>query len=361
MMKYTYIFLIIFLFFSAAANSATICDIDADGDVDKFDIENITAARGSKSTGVGDSRDVDGDGLITVGDGRLCVLKCTLPKCAEPTKMVVVPDVVGMMKSLAKDTILTAQLTLGTVVEENNTSIPAGNVIRQQPLAGTNLTANSAVNLVISKGPFLIVVPDVVGLSEATAKTMLGVLGLVLGDINTANSNSFPAGSVISQTPVAGSSVSNAIKIDLVISEGVASVEIGRDVIYEGPKPIDPAVLASLPIDVPTGKPVAIEISDVKIVFDENVHDAIRGFGECKIWIATCINENENRSLDDCSRSVPQCTTSEPWNEAKICCPTECFERYKENRKILSPIETFEKVYLEDASCYPGYNQLLKK
>jgi len=59
-----------------------LCDANGDGAVDRFDVSAIFAARGSNATGPDDPRDANGDGLITVNDGRLCVLQCTNPRCA---------------------------------------------------------------------------------------------------------------------------------------------------------------------------------------------------------------------------------------------------------------------------------------
>ena len=57
------------------------CDIDGDGDIDRNDINQIFAGRGQTAT-LSDPRDDDFDGLITVTDGRRCVLKCTRANCA---------------------------------------------------------------------------------------------------------------------------------------------------------------------------------------------------------------------------------------------------------------------------------------
>ena len=59
---------------------SAVCDVDADGDVDRLDISLIFAAR-NQPAGPGDPRDFDGDGVITVLDARGCVLQCTLPRC----------------------------------------------------------------------------------------------------------------------------------------------------------------------------------------------------------------------------------------------------------------------------------------
>ncbi len=80
-------------FFLAAAGLASLananttplaCDVDADTDIDKNDIALVTAARGKPASGPTDPRDPDRDGMITVNDGRICSLRCTLPRCAVP-------------------------------------------------------------------------------------------------------------------------------------------------------------------------------------------------------------------------------------------------------------------------------------
>lgn len=58
------------------------CDVDGDQVVDIDDIAAIFAARGSTASGPDDPRDSNGDGIISINDGRLCVLQCTNPGCA---------------------------------------------------------------------------------------------------------------------------------------------------------------------------------------------------------------------------------------------------------------------------------------
>ena len=80
------VLILLLSFFSQAAFAAA-CDVDADGDVDRNDIGSIFAARNTAASGPDDPRDANGDGLITVMDGRMCVRQCTLASCA-----VVTPD-----------------------------------------------------------------------------------------------------------------------------------------------------------------------------------------------------------------------------------------------------------------------------
>jgi hypothetical protein len=67
-----------------ASASGLKCDADVDGDIDNKDLALIAAARNTPASGPDDPRDADSDGLITVTDGRICALRCTLPDCGEP-------------------------------------------------------------------------------------------------------------------------------------------------------------------------------------------------------------------------------------------------------------------------------------
>jgi hypothetical protein len=58
-----------------------LCDIDGDGDRDRNDISLILAARGNPA-GPDDPRDADGDEMITVTDAKICISRCTNPRCA---------------------------------------------------------------------------------------------------------------------------------------------------------------------------------------------------------------------------------------------------------------------------------------
>jgi len=64
-----------------------------------------------------------------------------------------VPNVVGMTQSSAEAAITGAGLTVGTVTEEYNNTVPVGDVISQNPVAGVLLLPGGAVNLVVSLGP----------------------------------------------------------------------------------------------------------------------------------------------------------------------------------------------------------------
>lgn len=61
---------------------AAVCDADADGDVDKLDLNIIRAASGDIATEPDDPRDFDGNGIINSRDLSRCSRQCDLARCA---------------------------------------------------------------------------------------------------------------------------------------------------------------------------------------------------------------------------------------------------------------------------------------
>ena len=129
-----------------------------------------------------------------------------------------VPDVVGMNQSAAVTAITGAGLALGTTTEQYSLTIPSGTVMSQNPLAGTAVAPDATVSLSVSKG--IPPVPYVVGMTQSTASSAITAAGLVVGTVTQQFSLSVPAGTVISQSPVAGSAVALGSAVNLVVSRG---------------------------------------------------------------------------------------------------------------------------------------------
>ena len=115
---------------------------------------------------------------------------------------------------------------LGAVTTAPSNAVPAGSVISQNPAGGASVAPGSAVALVVSTGPASVVVPDVVGLTQAAAFTAINGVGLVVGSVTTASSNTIPTGSVISQNPVGGVSVALGSAVNIVVSTGTSNVSV---------------------------------------------------------------------------------------------------------------------------------------
>ncbi|WP_342346735.1 PASTA domain-containing protein, partial [uncultured Nitrospira sp.] len=130
-----------------------------------------------------------------------------------------VPNVVGLAQAAAQTAITNVGLIVGTVTQAGSATVPAGDVISQNPGGGNNVEPGSTVALVVSLGP---VVPNVVGLTQAAAQTAITSAGLTVGTVTTATSVTVPIGNVISQTPASGTSVTAGSVVNLVVSLGAA-------------------------------------------------------------------------------------------------------------------------------------------
>ncbi|MEE8465681.1 MAG: PASTA domain-containing protein [Dehalococcoidia bacterium] len=158
-------------------------------------------------------------------DGRLDSNIATVTITVHPAAFLIVPNVVALPQGEAEAVIESAGLTVGSINTANSTTMPAGDVIIQSPLAGTSVALGSAVNLVVSLGLAQVEVPDVVGLPQAAARDTIVAAGLTVGTINTANSTTVPAGDVISQSPLAGTLAALDSAVNLMVSLGPVQVQ----------------------------------------------------------------------------------------------------------------------------------------
>ncbi|MDO4913655.1 MAG: PASTA domain-containing protein [Bifidobacteriaceae bacterium] len=100
-------------------------------------------------------------------------ISITLSKGLMPVKM---PDIVGKSKEEAQQALDSLHLQ-ANYTEEFSDTVNAGDVISTQQKAGTDLHWKDTVNVVISKGPQTVLLPDVRGQSTSTAKKTLEDLG----------------------------------------------------------------------------------------------------------------------------------------------------------------------------------------
>jgi subtilisin family serine protease len=89
---------------------------------------------------------------------------------------------------------------------------------------GGRLNVNNAIRSCAASPT--VIVPNVVGLTQAAATTSLTSAGLVVGTVTPASSSTVPAGSVISQAPGSGTSVAVGSAVNLIVSTGPASTKV---------------------------------------------------------------------------------------------------------------------------------------
>ena len=103
--------------------------------------------------------------------------------------------------------------------ERPNDSFPQGTVIWQDPPQGTVLQPNSVVQLVVSAGPTLVAVPDVIGLNVPQASKILAAAGVRVGTVDTLGGGP-ERGVVVATRPAAGVGRPRGAAVTLVVSRG---------------------------------------------------------------------------------------------------------------------------------------------
>ena len=113
---------------------------------------------------------------------------------------IAIPAVSGTFAQ-AEATLVAAGFKVAEAKESSST-IPAGQVTRTAPPAGTKIQKGTTVTVYVSTGPALVSVPSLVGKTVAQATTKLAKFGLQVGAVYGP-----PSGTVFRSNPTVGSSV----------------------------------------------------------------------------------------------------------------------------------------------------------
>jgi beta-lactam-binding protein with PASTA domain len=129
-----------------------------------------------------------------------------------------------MAQADAQTKLLLSDLT-STIVLANSATVAIGTVISQNVNPPLTRPVGTAIVLTVSVGAL---VPDVTltpatSITLATATTRLATAGLTVGSVAQETSDTVPNGRIISQSPVAGTSVPPGSAVALVVSLGVAN------------------------------------------------------------------------------------------------------------------------------------------
>lgn len=136
------------------------------------------------------------------------------------------PDLTGGTLDEAKIALNAAEMALGNVTETFDEKVPAGVVLSQDPVKGTEVRHGTPVALTVSKGPQPIPVPDVRGLAQDAAVKALQDAGLkaVIAP-ETVNDKAVPKGAVVSQVPANGT-LMRGEAVTLTVSKGPKMVKV---------------------------------------------------------------------------------------------------------------------------------------
>jgi serine/threonine-protein kinase len=158
-------------------------------------------------------------GTVVLQGSSVTVLVSSGPAGNNNPTLVHVPNVEGSIRHAAEEEIAAAGLQTGTVSERGSSAQP-GTVISQIPTPGASLAPGGAVDLVIAEPAHSaseVVVPNVVGKSEATAAGILGEAGLKPASSPRGVTNASEVGTVIEENPEAGQKLKRGTRVTIVI------------------------------------------------------------------------------------------------------------------------------------------------
>jgi serine/threonine-protein kinase len=137
-----------------------------------------------------------------------------------------VPNASGLTVTAARQLIVGAGLTVGSEITSASVSVPKDKVIGTDPTAGTAVAKGQRIDIIVSSGPPVVVVPATDGKSPDEARAALTALGLQVGSEITTSSPTVPKGQVIGTDPPAGTSVASGQPISVLISSGPELVTV---------------------------------------------------------------------------------------------------------------------------------------
>jgi serine/threonine-protein kinase len=137
------------------------------------------------------------------------------------------PGVVGLTASQANSKLKAAGFKPAQETQSSAT-VPSGHVISTDPPAGTELQGGSQVTVVVSGGPAQTSVPDMIGQSRAAAEAALSNAKLSLGVLTQQTTSEQSPGTVLEQSPAAGSSLAAGGKVNLTVAQAPAQTAVPR-------------------------------------------------------------------------------------------------------------------------------------
>ncbi len=136
------------------------------------------------------------------------------------TPSVQVPNLQGLFASAASARLKEAGLKATIGDSLHHETVPADEVLDQNPSVGQLVKKGRRIVLTVSKGPRYYEVPDVRRVSLREARLQLEGNQLKIGQIFYRSSETLPAGAVVGQSPPPGAQLALDSEVDLQVSNG---------------------------------------------------------------------------------------------------------------------------------------------
>jgi serine/threonine-protein kinase len=143
---------------------------------------------------------------------------------SQGANLVTVPSVVGLEESEAEARLEDRGLIVN--VDTRNADEPEGQVIDQDPGPGSRVKRGRTVTVTVSTGAGSVVVPDVIGQPEATARSILAGRGVTnIKVVRQTTDDESQDGRVTDQAPDAGTRIRSGEQVTIFVAKFVAPPE----------------------------------------------------------------------------------------------------------------------------------------
>jgi serine/threonine-protein kinase len=132
-------------------------------------------------------------------------------------RLVDVPAVIGDQQDLAESQL--RALGLIPDVEQRDSDAPEGEVIAQDPAAGSSVKTHTAVTIVVSTGAGTAIVPNVVGESRDEAAADLTAAGLKVRVVERTTTDENEDDVVLDQSPSAGTRLQSGESVTVFVGK----------------------------------------------------------------------------------------------------------------------------------------------
>ncbi|MGE5371876.1 MAG: Stk1 family PASTA domain-containing Ser/Thr kinase [Solirubrobacterales bacterium] len=142
-----------------------------------------------------------------------------------------VPNVTGLTIKEAAESLEDEKLKMEVRTEVNSTDVPVNHIVSQIPAANSKVKEGRTIQVTVSKGAEVVVVPDITGKSMEDASSILKEEGLSLGEVGKTEDPEIPEGQIASQSPQSGEKVKAGSEIDITVSAGKTAENKMRNVV----------------------------------------------------------------------------------------------------------------------------------
>ena len=149
--------------------------------------------------------------------------KCVMPIVTRQGTAFPLPDFTGQTVMEAQVGLTELDLSFEIASEEYSPGKPQGVILQQFPRAGTRVKPDREIKFVISLGQKLVEIPELAGKSVRQAMLDLETVGLALGEIQMAFSDTIPERVVVFSYPAAGMEIPLGSMVNLMVNRGRAS------------------------------------------------------------------------------------------------------------------------------------------